>query len=136
MPIPGDRHKKCLTCGRSFRYSRDTAKYCSAACRQRACRGDTTNELLDRTREIASEKIDFLGLMMSKGGETEARARHRLRQLINQAQAYLDDTTIHRPEMQFFICEQCGQSYFGDNPPGYCQFCETTTKWARSPLNS
>jgi rubredoxin len=34
-----------------------------------------------------------------------------------------------QPRVARWECPNCGQSYFGDNPPDMCDFCEDFTTW-------
>lgn len=135
MPFSFD-HKRCLACGREFKYQRSTAKYCSDKCRKKAERGDTLAGRLDKSYTAAAAQIDALGLWVGRGGDLDAIARNRLNKLITRAQAALSDTTLHnRAGIKFFVCQECGQSFFGNEPPGYCSFCGRETEWELSPLS-
>lgn len=127
--------KRCEVCGQEFQYQRSSARYCSDRCRQRARRGDTVHGHLDRLHDDAAAAIQSIGLIASKGGETEARARVRLRRIVALAESYLQDRATPPPDAVFWVCEECGQSYWGDTAPGYCAFCEQDTEWTVSPLS-
>jgi rubredoxin len=34
-----------------------------------------------------------------------------------------------KPEVACWLCPNCGQMYFGDNPPDLCDFCGDFTTW-------
>ncbi len=40
------------------------------------------------------------------------------------------NTTVY---ISWWYCPNCGQTYFGDDPPDMCDFCEDFTTWKRVP---
>lgn len=133
--MPSSWHKKCLACGREFTFQRRTAKYCSDACRKRGQRGDTLTGRLDKKYDDACDAINSLALWIGRGGEMDSRSRNRLIKLRELVDAALSDTTLRSGKMSFFICQECGQSFFGYEMPGFCAYCEHETLWEKSPLN-
>lgn len=64
----------------------------------------------------------------------DMRARNRLNKLLDIVRAELSDTTLSTGKMSFWVCQECGQSYFGNEPPGYCSYCEHDTEWEISSI--
>ena len=112
---------KCVVCEKKFKATRKDARYCSAACRQRAARARAGQD--DLAREIDAAKAHYWALVRK---EAEARGRSVSQVVTEQAQ-YVDvdgsvyiggrlvgHTTPHRPGWAAWGLEAAGPPF---SPP-------------------